>query len=61
MFRKLDFGLPKMAKAVTGKDDTLWSSPLESATTLAHLYEDPLLVICFGILISSWPSSYVDH
>jgi len=32
--------------------------PPKSTTTLAHLYEDPLLVIYFGILISSWPSFY---
>ena len=47
-----------MAKAVAGKDDTLWSFPSE---IYYDLYQDPLLAIYFGILISSWPSFYVDH
>ena len=55
---KLDFGLPKKAKALVGKGEAF--SP-KSTTTLTRFFEDPLLLIYFGILISLWPSFYVNH
>ena len=45
---KLGFGLRKRVKALVGKSDTLWSI----FTTLARLFEGPLLLVSFGILIS---------
>ena len=58
---KLDFGLRKKAKALAGKGDTLWSVFPEIYYDLDPVFEDPLLLIYFGILISLWPSFYVNH
>jgi len=33
----------------------------KSTMTLTRVFEDPLLLIYFGILISLWPSFYVNH
>ena len=50
---KFDFGLPKMAKQWLARMILHEASPPKSNTTLAQLYEDPLLIIYFSILILS--------
>ena len=45
---KLDFGLLKKAKALVGKGEAF----PKSTTTLTRFFEDPLLLIYFGILIT---------
>jgi len=54
---KLDFGLLKKTKALVGKGEAF----PKSTTTLTRFFEDPLLLIYFGILISLWSSLYVNH
>jgi len=60
---KLDFGLRKKAKAkaLAGKGDTLWSVFPGICCGLDLVFEDPLLLIYFGVLIPLWPSFYVNH
>jgi len=42
LIRKFDFGLPKMAKQWLAR---MMLPPPKSTTTLAQLYEDPLLIM----------------
>jgi len=49
---KLDFELRKKANALAGKGDIYEAFSPKSTMTLTRVFEDPFLLIYFGILIS---------